>query len=376
MLQFSIISCKKEEPLKPGTSNAPLVKNPESDFNAGKVILRESISSTATIEFHELEDEVMISIGGHIDEDPELLAKVNVALQEKTLADIYSKVFNSENSRKNVPQILLDLDEKYKTNAVDDKNLANAEGLAPDQGEENTETTSGARIDYTVDANWFINSVVRAKSPSSNENEFLRTNQPSAWASRKGYYHVAFGMAASLNSTARFRGWYESCFLFSCSWESNFNVTIQPRYWQSYSWRGNESHKHRKFQVDGNAPEKRIHFGLTWSEDRATSTPPSSSADMSAHITSFSNNYLSWYVKNNGSTTIYNPWVKFTYSGVGSTGATQVDEWQILGSFPPGHTYGDTRYANALSATVQIDSKNLISESNELNNSASRSNSW
>lgn len=367
-----MLSCKKDEPVKPASKNETTQITAE-DYNAGKRVFEESISSTANIEFFDLGNEVMVSVGGHIDEDSEVMTKVKSALQERTLADIYSKVMaSSGNSRVAVPQILLDLDEKYSTSEAD---TLNPEFSENGEGGDSFEGSANSRIDYTVDANWFKN-LVYQKSPSTNEQSHIRTNYTYAWASRKGYYHVAFGMAASETAKARFRGWWESCVLWSCSWKSHFDVTIQPRYWKSYSWRGSESRRHRKFRVDGLSPDKRIHFGLTWSEDRAsTSSGSTSSADIAAYISSFSYNNLKWYVKNTGSTTIYNPWIRFTYYGVPPYGDTKVDEWQIFATLAPGQTYGDTRYANASSAKILIDSKGLIRESNEVNNQTSRSNS-
>lgn len=362
-----MISCKKTEPVKPGGSDVVQTKE---DFYAGKSVLRESISPTSFIEFHELGDEVMITIDGHLDEDPEVLAKLGAALQEKTLAGIYQKVLSSENSRISAPQILLELDTKYNTEAGGSENPAAGDAKEDEGGF--TEPSPAAR-DWNADATWFRN-LVSANSPASNEQLHIRTNYEWAWASRKGYYHVAFGMAASETQSARFRGWWENCFLFSCSWDTNFDETIKPRYWRSHSWRGSNTHRHRKFQVDGLGNDKRIHFALTWSSNLETTTPTGPAADISAHIVSFNSNALTWYVRNNGTTTISYPWIRFTYSGVPPTGGNQIDEWQIPAVLAPGNTYGDTRYANALGATVYIDSKNLIAESNELNNQVSASN--
>ena len=368
-------ACKKEDAATP----EPVVETQESsqDFS-GKEIFTQELSNTAKISFHELDGEVMITIDGHIDDDESLLPNAKEALTHKTLADVYTALFSTSNSKVAVPQALLDLDAKYKT-----QELADAEDLEDTSSDEDfsepatdgigSSTAKVAAIDWTKDANWF-KSLVRSKSPSKNERKHYATNKTYAWKSSKGYYHMAFGMAASQTKSAKFQGWWRKCPLFkSCRWESHFSETIKPRHWRYKSWLGSEKRKNRKFRIEGIGSNKRVHLGVTWSEDRVYSTGGgnTSSSDLSAHISSFSKNRLSWYVKNNGSTTLTRPWVTFTYYGTNTT----TDTWQIPATLRPGQTYGDTRYSTALSARLVVDSKNLIRESNEVNNITNRSNS-
>ncbi len=384
LIGIALMSCEKDskEELQPDhVDNEEQVES----TNAGKKVLARKLSPTCEVTFFEQENEVMIGVDGSLDHDTDMLPDIQAALAQSSLVDVYTSLFTEGNAKIDVPQVIKDLDLKYRAqnneiqeNELDD--LEDEEMSVPtgSTSENNNARTSG--IDWDDDAKWF-KKLVRSKTPGKNELEHFATNKSWASKSSKGYYHMAFGMAASADYGAKFEGWWRKCGLFSCSWESHFSYTIKPRYWSLRSWSGSEKRKNRKFRIEGLAKdgssEKRVHLGVTWSDDRESTGGgggSTSNSDLAIYISGYSKNNLTWYVKNTGSTTLSLPWITFTYYGVAG-GGSSTDTWQIPASLSPGQTYGDTRYANASSVRIVIDSKGLIRESNELNNTATRSNS-
>lgn len=381
---IALMSCEKESKEELQTDHV-VNEEPVESSNEGKKILARKLSSTCEVAFYEQEDQVMIGVDGSIDYDIEMLEDIQSALDQPSLIDVYTSLFSEGNAKIDVPQVIKDLDVKYRAqiletekNELDD--LEDEEMSEPTGSASENKNARIAGIDWDKDATWF-KKLVRSKTPGKNELEYIATNKSSVSKSSKGYYHMAFGMAASSDYGAKFEGWWRKCGLFSCSWESHFSYTIKPRYWSLRSWSGSEKRKNRKFRIEGLAKdgssEKRVHLGVTWSDDRVTTGGgggSTSNSDLAVYISGYSKNNLSWYVKNTGSTTLSSPWITFTYYGVAG-GGSSTDTWQIPATLSPGQTYGDSRYANASSVRIVIDSKGLINESNELNNTATRSNS-
>lgn len=373
----ALIGCNSVDESDPANPVTPSAEAPATNSVAGTKVYEEKVSATAGFSVYKQGDRYLMLADAHLDKDKGIVPVVREALRKSSVVEAYQALQALKVVPTEVPAELIQIDGEISSSRLSretaprrGKRVSEVEegGDAPDLGPVKALAKSAAEEpewDWIGDAEWF-EGLVRAQH--SNEYEAFRTNKTYWTLSKEGYDHYAAGMAASFNGNGRLRGWYETCF-FDCWWEDSFDWTIQSRYVKFASYLGNKYSQFIKVRADGYGPTPRVHLGLMWDDN--SSANPTPNADISVSITSFSNNALKWTVKNSGSANLTDPWVKLVWkSGTGNT----TTEFQVP-SLTPGQTWSESRYAGdaITSVTITVDSKNQITESSELNNTATKS---
>lgn len=118
---------------------------------------------------------------------------------------------------------------------------------------------AGSQIgSLSSDGVWFMQNFCN----NSNLFKFCHTDVAWAWTTRNSVrYFETTGMAANSTSTGRFIGQYKWCFLFSCSWKTAWDITVQPRWWHRYYWSSSGSYHAGMY---GNNPYPHVHFAAMW----------------------------------------------------------------------------------------------------------------
>ena len=272
ILQLAFVGCTTTDESGPTQVQAPAVKNEGAEQVLGEKVFEDQLSNTSKFTIYKQEDGLMLRMQGNMDQDGKLLSGLENAFKGGSLLDVYNKIQSLKEVPVPAPKLILDLDAESKVNESRAVKLPQApvvpirtDSLEPIVNKGIIAKTSATEPawDWDADARWFTDVV---HSFGTARHEFILTNYTRAGTDQNGTHHFAVGMAASHIAPARFEGWYQSCgFLgLSCSNHDYFNVTLDPRTYTWFSWRGSSSSYTRSFEMWGMDPSKRVHFGLMW----------------------------------------------------------------------------------------------------------------
>lgn len=373
----ALVGCNSTDEANPAQSPKPAQDARPSAITGGKIVFEEPLTPTATYSIVEEEDGFYSQIVGHADKDRELIAAMQEAIRGKSFVEAHKALQSLKTAPSATPDYLVNLDERARLADLAAKPPANPqpEDAASEEAVEPPRLLAKAAAsepawDWNADAAWFKD-LVRQYDGRNPEVEYFDLNENfMGYAEKKqwGYRHYSIGMVASHVNSGRMQSWSWNCNLFGeCSWGSYSQTALPPRNFAIRDYRSKSSKYNRRLRVEGSW----VHLGLTY--DVNSNAQPPSLPDLVPFINDFTGNYLDWGIRNSGTVTVSNPWVKLTHSPSG-----EVREWQMNITLAPGQSFTENnRYTgqNGSHVEIFIDNRGLIRESNEVNNITARSSS-